>query len=175
MCSALIAGYLLVLAGRMSGQLGVLYGIGARVGGWCWARLRKFAHPTSRDMANLRKYALETSPVADCENMHSAKIILSPYGSRPCDSHSIFCHHLHVRPRSTRHVSGDAAHGATHGVLCTTLRTAHPCGMHTRAQHPGGPWQQPTSHHPSIIERNQFWPPPACELISVRELGASSV
>jgi len=30
-------------------------------------------------MANLRKYALETSPVADCENMHSAKIILSPY------------------------------------------------------------------------------------------------
>ena len=27
-------------------------------------------------MANLRKYALETSPVADCENMHSAKIIL---------------------------------------------------------------------------------------------------
>ena len=69
-------GYLLVLAGRMSGQLGVLYGIGARVGGWCWARLRKFAHPTSGDRANLRKYALETSPVADCENMHSAKIIL---------------------------------------------------------------------------------------------------
>ena len=31
-------------------------------------------------MANLRKYALETSPVADCENMHFAKIILSPYG-----------------------------------------------------------------------------------------------
>ena len=94
--------------------------------------------------------------------------------SRPA-IHNIFCHHLHVRPRSTRHVSGDAAHGATHGVLCTTLRTAHPCDMHTRAQHPGGPWQQPTSHHPSIIERNQFWPPPACELISVRELGASSV
>ncbi len=30
-------------------------------------------------MANLRKYALETSPVADCENMHSTKIILSPH------------------------------------------------------------------------------------------------
>ena len=28
-------------------------------------------------MANLRKYAQETSPVADCENMHTAKIILS--------------------------------------------------------------------------------------------------
>ena len=27
----------------------------------------------------LRKYAQETSRVADCENMHSAKIILSPY------------------------------------------------------------------------------------------------
>ena len=34
-------------------------------------------------MANLRKYALETSPVADCENMHSAKIILSPYTAGP--------------------------------------------------------------------------------------------
>ena len=29
----------------------------------------------------LRKYALETYPGADCENMRSAKIILSPYGS----------------------------------------------------------------------------------------------
>ena len=27
----------------------------------------------------MRKYALETSPGADCENMRSAKIILSPY------------------------------------------------------------------------------------------------
>ena len=42
--------------------------------------MRKFALPTPRyGVANLRKYALETSPVADCENMHSAKIILSPY------------------------------------------------------------------------------------------------
>ena len=40
------------------------YGLGTR-----WARLRKFALPTTRprDLANLRKYALETSPVADCE------------------------------------------------------------------------------------------------------------
>ena len=38
-------------------------------------------------MANLRKYALETSPVADCENMHSAKIILSPY-ARPLVAYS---------------------------------------------------------------------------------------
>ena len=36
-------------------------------------------HSPPRDIANLRKYALESSPVADCENMHSAKIILSPY------------------------------------------------------------------------------------------------
>ena len=28
----------------------------------------------------MRKYALETSPGADCENMRSAKITLSPYG-----------------------------------------------------------------------------------------------
>ena len=28
----------------------------------------------------MRKYALETSPGADCENMCSAKVILSPYG-----------------------------------------------------------------------------------------------
>ena len=34
-------------------------------------------------MANLRKYALETSPVADCENMHPAQIILSPYNHYP--------------------------------------------------------------------------------------------
>ena len=34
-------------------------------------------HSPPRDMANLRKYAQETSPVADCENMHTAKIILS--------------------------------------------------------------------------------------------------
>ena len=72
----LIAGFLLVLAGRMSGQL-ACYGIGRRA-------LGPFAkictpHPEITDMANLRKYALETSPVADCENMHPAQIILSPY------------------------------------------------------------------------------------------------
>ena len=38
-------------------------------------------HSPPRDMANLRKYAQETSPVADCENMHTAKIILPPYNS----------------------------------------------------------------------------------------------
>ena len=30
----------------------------------------------------MRKYALETSPGADCENMRSAKIILSPYAAK---------------------------------------------------------------------------------------------
>ena len=32
----------------------------------------------------MRKYALETSPGADCENMCSAKIILSPYAHVTC-------------------------------------------------------------------------------------------
>ena len=58
-----------------TGQL-ACYGIGARSARF----VRKFALPTP--MANLRKYALETSPVANCENMHSAKIILSPYRAR---------------------------------------------------------------------------------------------
>ena len=61
---SLIAGFLLVLAGRMSGQL-ACYGTGA-----CWARLRKFALPTPRygqlakictgnlTGSGLRKYAL---------------------------------------------------------------------------------------------------------------------
>ena len=34
---------------------------------------------TYQKRPTLRKYAQETSRVADCENMHSAKIILSPY------------------------------------------------------------------------------------------------
>ena len=36
---------------------------------------------THRQVPCMRKYALETSPGADCENMRSAKIILSPYVS----------------------------------------------------------------------------------------------
>ena len=38
-------------------------------------------HPDTRwtQVHCMRKYALETSPGADCENMCSAKIILSPY------------------------------------------------------------------------------------------------
>ena len=75
---SLIAGFLLVLAGRMSGQL-ACYGTGA-----CWARLRKFALPTPR---YLRKYAQETSPVADCENMHTAKIILTTTTTTTSQNH----------------------------------------------------------------------------------------
>ena len=42
----------------------------------------KKMHSPRRKWANLRKYALETSPGADCENMRSSKIILSPYAVR---------------------------------------------------------------------------------------------
>ena len=50
----------------------------------------KICTPHPEISANLRKYALETSPVADCENMHFAKIILSPY--EPYSRRGVFVH-----------------------------------------------------------------------------------
>ena len=44
---------------------------------------RKFAFLTRAEWANLRKYALENHPGADCENVRSAKIILSSYAVKP--------------------------------------------------------------------------------------------
>ena len=77
----------------------------------------------------MRKYALETSPGADCENMRSAKIILSPYDPRTQRETCTLSHTTHGRSsyRAVRSVSSPerarATEGGTHGT--TNGRPSH--------------------------------------------------